>query len=89
MPGDSTGKLFQQLGKQIQAYCWETRVPSCCVITACTDADITVVNLRCTQTMRRFSIFQLLVLLPLHTRQHLQFRSTHAAWLVVPPVIFL
>lgn len=43
---------------------WQTRVPCGCVITAGTDANITVVHLGCTQAMRSPSVFQVFILLP-------------------------
>lgn len=43
---------------------WQTGVPRGCVITAGTDANITVVHLGCAQAMRSSRVFQVLVLLP-------------------------
>lgn len=68
---------------------WETRVPRGRVITAGTDADITVVYLRRAQAMGSPSVLQVFILLPPEARQHLQLRFAHLAGLIVSPVIFL
>lgn len=80
-------------GKGTDAKCrthgWETRVPRGRVITAGTDADITVVYLRRAQAMGSPSVLQVFILLPPEARQHLQLRFAHLAGLIVSPVIFL
>lgn len=80
-------------GEGIDAKCrthrWETRVPRGCVITAGTDADITVVHLGCAQAMRSPRILQIFILLPPEACQHLQLRFAHLTGLIVSPVVFL
>lgn len=68
---------------------WQAGVPGGCVVTAGTNADVTVVNLGCTQDVGRPRVLQFFILLSPQACQHLQLRFTHLAGLIVSPVIFL
>lgn len=90
-PGKFWLAPFEGQGKdaKCRTHRWQAGVPCGRVITAGTDADITVVHLGCAQTMRCPSVLQVFILLPSEACQHLQLRFAHLAGLIVSPVVFL
>lgn len=68
---------------------WQAGIPGGGVVTAGTNADVTVVNLGRTEAVGSPRVLQFFILLPPQACQHLQLRFTHLAGLIVSPVIFL
>lgn len=61
---DKAGLYGYEVNTKHSTHRWQARVPCGCVIAAGTYADITVVNLGCTEAMGSPHVFQFFVLLP-------------------------